>query len=153
MTQSSDHTGVRIHPPVLMLIHLLTAFGLGWLIPLSPPAWAEYLGWGVVLLGLVVAFGGLRQLISAHTSPDPHAPTTSVVTTGVYRFTRNPIYLGFLCMVIGLPLIFGNPWGILVAPVQVYFFNRMIISREETYLEGKFGQEYLNYRSGVRRWL
>jgi protein-S-isoprenylcysteine O-methyltransferase Ste14 len=149
----SESANVRIHPPVLMLIHLVAAFGLGWLFPIPLPPWVKYLGWVVVLAGWVVAFGGLRQLISAHTSPDPHAPTTSVVTTGVYRFTRNPIYFGFLCLVIGLPLIFGIPWGLVVAPVQVYFFNRSIITREETYLAGKFGQEYLDYKSRVRRWV
>jgi len=150
---TSDRANVRIHPPVLMLIHLVAAFGLGWLFPIPLPPWMKYPGWVVVLAGLVVAFGGLRQLISAHTSPDPHAPATSVVTTGVYRFTRNPIYFGFLCLVIGLPLLFGIPWGLVVAPVQVYLFNRLIIAREETYLAGKFGQEYLDYKSQVRRWL
>jgi len=153
MTGARDNSGIPIHPPVLALIHLLAAFALGWLVPVKLPPWADYFGWVIVLLGLGVAFGGLRQLILAHTSPDPHSPTTSVVTTGIYRLMRNPIYFGYLCMVIGLPLIFGIPWGIIVAPVQVYFFNRIIISREEIYLAGKFGQEYLDYKSRVRRWL
>jgi protein-S-isoprenylcysteine O-methyltransferase Ste14 len=136
-----------------MAIHLLAALGLGWLIPLSLPTRADYLGWAVVLPGLVVAFGGLRQLSSAHTSPDPHAPTTCVVTTGVYRLTRNPIYVGYLCILIGIPLIFGNIWGLVLGPLQVFLFNRLIIAREEAYLTGKFGQEYLDYKSRVRRWL
>jgi protein-S-isoprenylcysteine O-methyltransferase Ste14 len=151
--KGSDNANVRIHPPVLMLIHLVAAFLLGWLVPINLPQWVEFIGWGVVAFGLVVAFGGLRQLIRAHTSPDPHASTTSVVTTGVYRFTRNPIYLGYFCMTLGLPLIFGNVWGLVVAPVQAYFFNRLIITREESYLSGKFGQDYSDYKSKVRRWV
>lgn len=148
-----DNANVRIHPPVLMLIHLVAAFLLGWLVPINLPQWMEFIGWGVVVFGLGVAFGGLRQLIRAHTSPDPRAPTTSVVTTGVYRITRNPIYLGYFCMTLGVPLIFGNVWGLVAAPIQAYLFNRLIITREESYLSGKFGQDYLDYTSKVRRWM
>ena len=92
-------------------------------------------------------------MIAAHTSPDPHTPTTTVVTIGIYRFTRNPIYMGFLCMVIGFPLVFGNPWGILVGAIQILLFNKLIIEREEAYLAQKFGREYLDYKTRVRRWL
>jgi len=151
--KGSDNANVRVHPPVMMLIHLVAVFLLGWLIPITLPQWVEYIGWAVVVFGLAAAFGGLRQLIRAHTSPDPHAPTTSLVTTGVYRFTRNPIYLGYFCMTLGLPLIFGNIWGLVAASVQVYLFNRLIITREESYLSGKFGQDYLDYKSKVRRWV
>ena len=151
--KANDNANVRIHPPVLMLVHLAAAFLLGWLVPITLPQWVEFIGWGVVVFGLAAAFGGLRQLIRAHTSPDPHAPTTSVVTTGVYRFTRNPIYLGYFCMTFGLPLIFGNIWGLVAAPVQAYLFNRLIIQHEEAYLSGKFEQNYLDYKSKVRRWV
>jgi protein-S-isoprenylcysteine O-methyltransferase Ste14 len=136
-----------------MLLHLGAAILLGWILAIPLPGWAVYAGWIVIAAGIAFAFGGLRQLISAHTSPDPHAPTTTVVTTGIYRFTRNPVYMGFLCLVIGFPLIFGNLWGIFVAAIQVLLFNKLIIEREEAYLTQKFGQEYLDYKSRVRRWL
>jgi len=153
--QIKDHAGVRVHPPVLMAIHLAVAILLGWLVPLSlpVPAFVYVAGMIVVILGLGAAFGGLRQLIQAHTSPDPHAPTTSVVTTGIYRFTRNPIYVGYLCVLIGIPLIFGNYWGLVLSPLQVILFNRLIIQHEEAYLSGKFGTEYVDYAQKVRRWL
>jgi len=153
--QINDHAGVRIHPPVLMVIHLAAALLLGWLVPLPLPVPAYFYatGWIVVILGLVSAFGGLRQLIQAHTSPDPHSPTTSVVRTGIYRFTRNPIYIGYLCVLIGIPLIFGNYWGLVLSPLQMILFNRLIIRHEEAYLSGKFGAEYLDYKQRVRRWL
>lgn len=151
--QRQDTASLKIHPPVLMLLHLGTAILLGWLLPISLPGWVAYAGWVVIAAGIIFAFGGLRQLISAHTSPDPQTPTTTVVTIGIYRFTRNPIYMGFLCLVIGFPLIFGSPWGILVGAIQVLLFNKLIIAREEAYLTQKFGQEYLDYKSRVRRWL
>ena len=151
--QRQDNASVRIHPPVLMLLHLGASILLGWFLPISLPGWAVYAGWVVVAAGIVFASGGLRRLISAHTSPDPHTPTTTVVTTGIYRFTRNPIYMGFLCVVIGFPLAFGSPWGIFIGAIQILLFNRLIIEREETYLTQKFGQEYLDYKARVRRWL
>jgi protein-S-isoprenylcysteine O-methyltransferase Ste14 len=153
--QVKDHAEVRFHPPVLMAIHLAAALLLGWLVPLPLPVPAFVYGAGmiVVILGLVAAFGALRQMIQANTSSDTHTPTTSVVTTGVYRFTRNPIYIGYLCVLIGIPLIFGNYWGLVLSPLQVILFNRLIIQHEEAYLSEKFGQEYLDYKSRVRRWI
>jgi protein-S-isoprenylcysteine O-methyltransferase Ste14 len=153
--KANDNANVRVHPPVLMAIHLAAALLLGWLVPLPlpVPGFAYVAGSIVVILGLLVAFGALRQMIQAHTSPDPHAPTTSVVTTGIYRFTRNPIYVGYLCVLIGIPLIFGNYWGLVLSPLQVILFNRLIIQHEEAYLFGKFGQEYLDYKTRVRRWI
>jgi protein-S-isoprenylcysteine O-methyltransferase Ste14 len=153
--QTKDHADVKFHPPVLMAIHLAAALVLGWLVPLPLPVpkFVNVAGMTMVIVGLVAAFGALRQMIQAHTSPDPHSPTTSVVTTGVYRFTRNPIYVGYLCVLIGIPLIFGNYWGVILSPLQVILFNRLIIQHEEAYLSEKFGQEYLDYKARVWRWI
>ena len=155
MSEHKDNSGVRIHPPVLMLLHLGLAFLLGWLIPLPllSTTGTRIAGWVIVAAGFAFAFGALGELIRAHTSPDPHAPTTKVVTWGPYRFSRNPIYVGFSSLVIGVPLGLGNYWGILVLPLMIYLFQRWIIFREEVYLEKKFQQEYLDYKARVRRWL
>ena len=155
MSEHKDSSGVRIHPPVLMLFHLGLAFLLGWLIPLPllSTTGTRIAGWVIVAAGFAFAFGALGELIRAHTSPDPHTPTTKVVTWGPYRFSRNPIYVGFSSLVIGVPLGLGNYWGILVLPLMIYLFQRWIIFREEVYLEKKFQQEYLDYKARVRRWL
>ena len=155
MTEKKDNAGVRIHPPVLMLLHLGLALLLGWLIPLPIPVTTgtRIAGWIIGAAGFAFAFGALGELIRAHTSPDPHAPTTRVVTWGPYRFSRNPVYVGFTSLVIGIPLGLGNYWGFLVLPLMIYLFQEWIIYREENYLEGKFAQEYLNYKARVRRWL
>ena len=78
---------------------------------------------------------------------------SQIVTTGIYGFTRNPIYLGFLLIVIGLPLNSGLIWGLLLAPLYILGMNRLVIEHEEAYLEKKFGEPYTSYRSRVRRWL
>ena len=152
---SRDRSGVRIHPPILWVLHLAAAVLLGWLVslPLPAPVGVTVAGWAVTLLGLGFGAGGLRQLLLSHTSPNPDAPTTRVVTTGIYRFTRNPIYVGFLCLLIGLPLIFGDYWGVILALLQVILFNRLIIRHEEAYLSAKFGAEYTDYKRKVRRWV
>lgn len=152
MTEHVDNADVRIHPPILMFFHLLAAILLGWLLPIPLPGWASFIGWGVLLAGLGAAFAAVREFSRTGTTLSPHATTTAMVRTGVYRFTRNPIYLGYLCAIIGFPSIFGNLWGLLVSPVQVVLFNKLIIEREEAYLARKFGQEYLDYKKRVRRW-
>ena len=155
MNDNKDHPDIRILPPLLMLIHLIIAFGLKWMIPLAVPAPAAVKIAGLVILagGLLFAFSTISELGKAHTSPIPHEPTTAIVTSGPYRFSRNPIYVGFVCTVIGLPLALGNYWGLIISPAMLYYFNELIIKYEEAYLEKKFGAVYTGYKSRVRRWL
>ena len=72
---------------------------------------------------------------------------------GPYAFTRNPIYFGFLLMVIGFPLNYGHFWGFLTAPFYIVSMNQLVIEKEEAYLEKKFKEQYTAYRLRVRRWL
>jgi protein-S-isoprenylcysteine O-methyltransferase Ste14 len=110
-------------------------------------------GWMVVLCGLGLAFSAVDAMRRANISPDPRTPTSAITRSGPYLISRNPIYLGFVAVVIGVPLAFGYYWGIVLAPVAVDAYNRLIIDREELYLKRKFGQEYLDYLAKVRRWL
>jgi len=154
-TPPLDHADVKILPPLLSALHLGAALMLGWLVPLpdSAPGWIRALGWVITLAGLALGGIALSELIRAGNSPDPHMPTTRMVTAGLYRFSRNPIYLGFLCLTIGLPLIFGSVWGVIAGFIQQFLFGYLIIRPEETYLARKFGQEYREYVVRVRRWL
>ena len=155
MAENKDHPDIRILPPVLMLIFIAAAFVLNWLVPLPVPAEpvVRIVGWALLILGFALGFSALRELTRAGTSPVPHEPTTAVVTSGVYTFTRNPIYLGFLLTIVGLPLAFGNPWGLLLIPVAIPAFNMLVIQHEEAYLHRKFGSAYAAYTERVRRWL
>jgi len=152
-----DHPNISpsVHPPILMLIHLLAAFPLNWLFPL-PFAFPEILVWAgylLVLSGIGLSFNAVSHIVKAHTTLDPHGSVTEVVTSGPYRFSRNPIYLGFVCMLIGFPLIFHSYWGLILSPVLIVSLYRLVIRHEEAYLERKFGDVYNSYRSRVRRWL
>jgi protein-S-isoprenylcysteine O-methyltransferase Ste14 len=152
---NKDTARLPIAPPMIMAISLGVALIFGWKlpIPIPFPAWMKFCGWAILLGGLGSGLSALRALMSAKTSPDPGTPTAALVQKGPYRFSRNPIYLGYVLVVIGLPLLFGYYWGAILAPVAIDSFNRFIISREEIYLAEKFGQEYQEYKARVRRWI
>src|SRR5690349_15063198 len=155
MTEPKDHANVRIPPPILALLHIIAAFLLARLIPLPfiAPSIVKYIGFALVVIGFLLGLGAALTFRRARTTLDPYHPVSSIVTSGIYSFSRNPIYLGFLLMVIGIPLVGGTYWGIILAPIFILLCNRLVIEHEEAYLAKKFGQTYLNYKSGVRRWL
>ncbi|MEW5940258.1 MAG: isoprenylcysteine carboxylmethyltransferase family protein, partial [Chloroflexota bacterium] len=150
-----DHADVKIHPPVLTLTFVIAAFLLNWLIPfpVALPHILKSLGVVLVLAGLTLAFLAVREFGRAHTTLDPHGSVKVIVSSGPYRFSRNPIYLGFVCALIGLPLALGTYWGAMLSPLLALGLNALVIRREEAYLEKKFGEAYARYKSRVRRWV
>ena len=116
-------------------------------------------GWGrgmaAMLVGaaiILVAFA-LREFKRAGTSPKPHKPTQAIVTSGPFRFTRNPIYVSFTLVQAAIALAAASGWILaLLAPVLLVV-RYGVIAREERYLERKFGDEYTKYRRTARRWL
>jgi protein-S-isoprenylcysteine O-methyltransferase Ste14 len=157
VTQAQDHPNINrnIHPPILLLIHVLAAFLLNWLFPL-PFAFSkilEWMGYILVFIGLGFAFSAVSQFGKMRTTLDPHGSVSTIVTSGPYRFSRNPIYLGFVCTLIGLPLALGNVWGVALSPVLMALLYQLVIKHEEAYLEEKFKDVYTSYKSRVRRWL
>lgn len=155
--KQKDHANINknIHPPIVVLIYIAIAYLLGWFIsiPFGVPVILQAFGFFLTLIGFLLGVGAFIEFRKARTTLDPHGSVSQIVTTGIYRFTRNPIYLGFLLMVIGLPLNSGYYWGILIAPFYAVAMNRLVIEREEAYLEKKFKEQYTGYRSRVRRWL
>lgn len=157
MPEESDHPAINknIHPPIVALLFIAIAYILGRYMPLPfmVPPLLRNLGFAMTVVGVLLGIGAFIEFRKAHTTLDPHGSAKQLVTSGIYRFTRNPIYLGFLLMVIGLPLNSGTLWGLVVAPFYILLMTRLVIEREENYLEKKFGKTYAGYASGVRRWL
>ena len=157
MAKEPDRPNISpmIHPPVVALMFIVIAYFLGRFVPLSfsTPSVLRYLGLALTFAGFLLGIGALIEFRKARTTLDPHGSAKQLVTSGIYRFTRNPIYLGFLLMVIGLPLNSGLYWGIILAPFYIFMMDRLIIQHEEVYLERKFGNAYTGYTSRVRRWL
>jgi protein-S-isoprenylcysteine O-methyltransferase Ste14 len=150
-----DHASVKIHPPILLLIHIFAAFLLNWSLPLpfAFPKILVWLGYLLILVGIGLAFSAAGRFMKAHTTLDPHGSVNEIVTSGPYRFSRNPIYLGFVCLLIGFPFIFRTYWGLILSPVFMISLYQLIIKHEESYLEKKFGDSYTSYKSRVGRWL
>ena len=155
LKDNKDHAAVKIHPPVLLLIHIFAAYLFNKFLPLTfaLPKVFEWVGYGLVVIGLGLPLSAASRFMQARTTLDPHGSVSTIVSDGIYRFTRNPIYLGFVCMLIGFPLIFRMYWGLILSPIFILLMNLLVIQHEEAYLEKKFGEQYTSYKSRVRRWL
>ena len=128
-----------------------------WLPPVLDVPYGVRLGGALVLAGVGACFdmAGLRAFFKAKTTISPLQPNraAAVVTTGVYRFTRNPMYLGLVLILLGLALYLASPWAVLGPPVFVAYITRYQIQPEERVLAARFGTPYTDYCAQVRRWL
>ena len=150
-----DHSGVAFPPPFLYAIPLAAGLLLHWAHPivLMPRGAAVPLGVLLVALGLALVGFAMGSFFRARTSPIPIKPTTAIVETGPYRFTRNPMYVGLAALYLGVTLWVDSLWPVLFLPIALFTIQRFVIVREERYLEAKFGDQYRGYKARVRRWI
>lgn len=147
--------GVRIPPPLIYS----AVFGLGFLlqkffpIEVPPSLFSRIAILFCMAISAVIGIWSFVRFWRARTSPLPIRPTTAIVTTGPYRFTRNPMYLSLALLYAGLALWFAVTWALALLPLAMVIVRYYVIAGEERYLEQKFGQEYLDYKARVRRWL
>ena len=111
------------------------------------------IGVALVLAGLIAVVLAKRGLKNAGQPAAPGKPTTQVVETGIYRFSRNPLYLGLVTVLPGLGLSVGIAWWAIVTLPMFFMFKHLLIIPEEQYLLNSFGEQYTAYMSRVRRWL
>jgi protein-S-isoprenylcysteine O-methyltransferase Ste14 len=104
-------------------------------------------------VGAGVAVAAVREFRSADTTVLPFGGTARVVTSGVYRWTRNPMYLGMALAYVGGSFVVNSGWCLVLLPVAVVLVQLLAIRPEERYLTGKFGESYKRYRSQVPRWM
>lgn len=144
-----------VPPPLIYLAGLLFGLALDTAWPAAfLPAPAQYVAGGVVIaLGLGLFALTVRSFVRAQTSPVHERPTTTIISTGVYRFSRNPIYVAMTLVLIGLGLAIDSAWIVAMALPAALIIHRFVILKEEAFLETKFGDEYDRYRQSVRRWL
>ena len=156
MSQDTDNSNAMIHPPVAWALAFVAGLGVDWLYPLQfVPASVSgaRVGGAIFAIGFALAISAIITIRKAGTRVETNKPTTTIVADGPYRFTRNPIYIGMFLGQIGLAIGFDSLW-ILAALVPFYLVIRYgVIAREEAYLERKFSNVYLGYKSRVRRWL
>ena len=112
-------------------------------------------GFGFVVVGICLAIAGVKSFARAKTTVNPTTPaaTSALVVTGVYRFTRNPMYLGMLLVLLGWAVYLANAIAFLLVPVFLLYISRFQIVPEERVLQEKFGAVFATYKARVRRWL
>ena len=155
MATSTDKPGVATRPPLLYggAFVLVLVFRWFWPMPIFGHAVALWPGLALFVLGAGIAAWGRRTMQAAGTNVNPALPTTAIVASGPFRFSRNPLYLALTLLYLGLTLAFNTWWGIVVLVPVLIIMHRGVVLREERYLEQKFGETYWQYRSKVRRYL
>lgn len=152
---AKDAPGVVAPPPLIYAVGLLLGLALDSIFPVAVlPDTAQYVA-GLVLIGaaIPIAVSVLRRFKRAGTNLDVRKPTTVIVTTGPFRYSRNPVYVGLSLLYAGIGIAADSLWVLgLLAPVLLVMHHGVIL-REERYLERKFGADYLRYKANVRRWL
>ncbi len=147
---------LRVPPLLVFAILALAIAGSGrWLQFWSIPLWLRSL-LAVILAasGVVIAIAGVLEFRRARTTVHPMHPhrVSALVTSGVFRYSRNPMYLGMLLVLAGLAAWMAQPIGMALLPVFVIYLNRYQISAEEEAIAAHFGQSYQDYCRSVRRW-
>jgi protein-S-isoprenylcysteine O-methyltransferase Ste14 len=125
----------------------LVAFPIG-----GRPA-TVFAGAVLVVAGLALTFAGVAGVIKHRTTIVPHHPVSSLLSTGAYRLSRNPMYTGLGIAYLGAALLFGSWWPVVLWPLVMLAVDRLVIRQEERYLSRRFGEAYGDYRERVRRWL
>lgn len=154
MTQK-DNPRVIAPPPFIFLSFL----ALGYFInrfypiaileqPLNTIIAAVFFVYAALTSGLAFYY-----MIKSGTNVDVRKPANTIVTTSVYSYTRNPMYLSMVILLVAFSLLFNALWITLVIPFFIYVMQKGVIEREEAYLENKFGDQYLQYKNRVRRWI
>ena len=153
--ESPDHAQVKFPPPLIFLLLIVLGYGLHRAIPVGigiPEAFTN-LGIAITLFGMAVVILIMGAFKRSSTAIEPWKPTSSLITTGFYRWSRNPIYAGFCLFNIGIGIALNSLWIVISFVPGAILVYYIAIAKEEAYLEREFGEEYLAYKRKVRRWL
>lgn len=147
----------RIPPPIVALVIALAMWGISRVAPVLPTPAALRLGAAaaILLVGIGFSIAGMRAFRRAQTTVNPMKPelASSLVTSGVYRITRNPMYVGLSCDLVAWALYLSSAWALLGPVAFVLYTRRFQIEPEERTLAKLFGDDYAAYQAEVRRWL
>lgn len=145
---------LKIPPPLVWLVCAALVWQTAATLPGQVQLW-PWLVWLPILGSLVLGFPAVRAFVRAQTTVHPHQPSrsSSLVTGGVYRVSRNPMYLALALLLLAWVLYWGNILGLVWLAVFVLYITRFQIVPEERALAAKFGQAYRDYCERVRRWI
>jgi protein-S-isoprenylcysteine O-methyltransferase Ste14 len=144
-----------VRPPLVYLISLVSGTVIHLVVPLPflPVSLAVPVGVPLVAVAIALFSFSVAKFRAAGTPVPARKPTTAIVLTGPYRFSRNPIYLAFSLFQLGIAILVNSVWLLATLVGAVVLIHSVVIPKEEQYLERKFGSQYLDYKASVRRWL
>ena len=150
-----DKAGAVAPPPLIYLGALVLGLLLNRRFPTAflPRTIARRLGWLLLSAGVLLLGWFEWTVRHAGTTDSPYEAVSHLVTQGPFNYTRNPAYLSMTIIYTAIATLANALWAIVLLPVALLVIQRGVIEREERYLEGKFGEEYLNYKARVRRWI
>ncbi len=152
-----DSPGVYIPPPLIYAALFLLSFLLQEMAPLDRSffysAIAANISIVLIICSLIFIIPAILQFVRSKNSVATVKPASSLQFRGIYGLTRNPMYFGLLLLYVGIGIVKGNWWTIMLIPVLIVLVHVLVIKKEEAYLERAFGQDYINYRKQVRRWI
>jgi protein-S-isoprenylcysteine O-methyltransferase Ste14 len=156
MENNKDHPGIYVPPPLFYVVTFLAGVFIQKLVPLDKEFFftttSKIIGSTIIVAGLFFNLPALRQFFKTRNTLVTIKPANSLQTTSIYSVTRNPMYVSLLLFYTGLAFVIGNWWNFILLPLLILVVQEYIIKREEKYLQRRFGQEYLDYKSKVRRW-
>ena len=157
MARASDGANVRFPPPVVYLAGLAIGIAAGRIFNLPSLGLGivmrELLGGFLVLAGIAVSFSAVRLFLRSRTAIIPFKSASSLVTSGMYRWTRNPMYLGLALAYAGVAILLDSLPAMILLPLVLAAIQVGVIAKEEAYLERAFGDGYSAYKQTVRRWI
>lgn len=155
MQSDVDSPQVIALPPFIFLAGIIIGFLIDWFVPAPFVPEAYDLPAGLILIALAIALmtWSVRAFGAAGTEVDVRKPSTAIVSSGPYAYSRNPIYLAMIIFTLGAAVWLNSIWILGSLPIVLVIMHYGVIAREERYLEKKFGKVYLDYKAQVRRWL
>ena len=158
LKRDRDAAAVRFPPPFLFVSSIVLGalahrFVYPWPLPGIEVPLRVAIGVAVFCVGLGLALAALGLFMRSGQNPEPWKATPSIVSSGIYRYTRNPMYLGLACVQVGIGLGMGKLWIVALTALSLVAVYYVAVRPEEAYLESKFGDEYLSYKARVRRWV
>ena len=152
---NSDAPNVKIIPPLVYLAGIIVGLLVSMWLPTkvipAPAAWI--VGGFLILCGAVLTSSGILKFKSVGTTVRPDRAASSLVIAGPYKITRNPMYLGLALVYLGIAIADQSIWALILLPIILIIIQHWAIKPEEAFLERRFGTEYSNYKTNVRRWL
>lgn len=158
MTKNMDTAGVIAPPPLIALGAVLLGIALDWFMPayvltvLIPREVRIGVGLLIVAGGFALGFSGRGSFVRSGTNVNPFKPSSVLVTTGIFARVRNPMYVGLALVVAGIGIAFASDWTLVMLVVAALVTHFGVVTREERYLEAKFGDAYRNYMRSVPRY-